>query len=624
MVRIKDRPIQQKIKVVILTVSAISILLTCAGFFIYDIGTFPERLINDLTSKAEIIGANCTAALVFDSKKDAEEVLNSLRSVPTIRSAAIYNNQGNLFVQYIKEGEVPVVPVAPGHLGSKFTNSRLELYAPIELNGSTIGTVYLQSDLQTLYRRLLSNGAIVLCVLVISFSVSVVVASRLQHRVSQPILDLARTAQLVSSQQNYTLRVTKTANDEIGQLGDTFNEMLEGIQDRESKLQNTNDDLAKEISSHKEAEEALRTAAERFKNTLDAMMEGCQILGFDWRYVYLNDAADRHNRRPKEEVLGKTYMESWPGIEATNVFSIIKECMEKRTAQHMENEFVFPDGTSGWFDLGVQPVPEGVFILSVDITERKRAEQELHNLNVELEERVKERTAQLEVSNKELEAFSYSVSHDLRAPLRHIDGFAELLSKHSSAILDEKGKRYLNIISSSAKELGVLIDELLVFSRTGRAEMRTTKISLNHIVTETISKLNQDMIDRKIEWNIDQLPEVDVDPSMIRLVFQNLIGNAIKFTRQRDPARITISTSQVNGEYILSVKDNGVGFDMNYSDKLFGVFQRLHKTEDFEGTGIGLANVRRIIHRHGGRTWAEGELNKGATFYFSLPLHQKG
>ena len=250
------------------------------------------------------------------------------------------------------------------------------------------------------------------------------------------------------------------------------------------------------------------------------------------------------------------------------------------------------------------------YLIRHDVKERRRVADELHR-----------RGELLEAANKELEAFSYSVSHDLRAPLRHIDGYASLLAKAATVSLDDKAKRYLQTISESATRMGQLIDDLLVFSRMGRQEMLHGTVNLNQLIASVLHDLRHDLQDRAISWTIAQLPEVTGDAAMLRQVFANLVSNAIKFTGTRPQANIEIGSRQGSQEEaVVFVRDNGVGFDMRYANKLFGVFQRLHRADEFEGTGIGLANVRRIIHRHGGKAWAEGTLGEGATFFVSLPI----
>jgi len=232
---------------------------------------------------------------------------------------------------------------------------------------------------------------------------------------------------------------------------------------------------------------------------------------------------------------------------------------------------------------------------------------------------IAERQTRLEASNRELEAFSYSVSHDLRTPLRHIAGFSAQLQRHSESSLDDRGRRHLDQITKSAERMGRLIDDLLSFSRMGRSEMQRAMVALGPLVKDALQDLQEETKARRIDWKIGPLPEVRGDPAMLRLVLANLLSNAVKYTRTRPEARVEIGAQSMNGETTVFVRDNGVGFDMQYVHKLFGIFQRLHTQDTFEGTGIGLANVRRIINRHGGRTWAEGKVDAGASFYFSLP-----
>ncbi|WP_084473893.1 PAS domain S-box protein, partial [Deinococcus pimensis] len=252
----------------------------------------------------------------------------------------------------------------------------------------------------------------------------------------------------------------------------------------------------------------------------------------------------------------------------------------------------------------------------------REAEREVKELNQSLEEHVEVRTRELQEANRELEAFSYSVSHDLRTPLRHIVGFGDLLRKEADTSMSDKGRRYLGIMTDAATRMSALIDDLLNFSRMGRQEIRSGPVDLDAVVREVIEELSPETQDRDIEWDVRDLPTVTGDTSLLKLVFINLISNALKYSRTREQSRIEVSARLTGDEYAVTVRDNGVGFDPRFADKLFGVFQRLHRAEEFEGTGIGLANVRRIITRHGGRVWAESELGEGASFSFSLPAAQ--
>ncbi|OGU07835.1 MAG: hypothetical protein A2075_03620 [Geobacteraceae bacterium GWC2_58_44] len=263
---------------------------------------------------------------------------------------------------------------------------------------------------------------------------------------------------------------------------------------------------------------------------------------------------------------------------------------------------------------------EALSVAFVEALNRRRAERQVELLNQQLTDRLR----QVEAANKDLEAFSYSVSHDLRAPVRHISGYLELLDKKDLACLDGKSRHYLQVVSSAAQRMGILIDDLLAFSRLGRTEMIKSPVDLDQLVKVVVQEQSAAWPGRQIQWVITPLPVVVADRLMLRQVMASLITNALKFSQFRPIARIEIgAVTAAEQENLFYVKDNGVGFDMRYKDKLFGVFQRLHAQEEFEGTGVGLANVQRIVSRHGGRTWAEAELGKGATFWFSLPKSEE-
>ncbi len=330
------------------------------------------------------------------------------------------------------------------------------------------------------------------------------------------------------------------------------------------------------------------------------------------------------------EIIGKDWFETFvPANVRQDVIQGFGRLMagELEPVEYMENPVLTRGGQErlvAWHNVLLRDGEgqiTGTLSSGEDITERRRAEKQIINLNQDLQKRADA----LEAANKELDAFAYSVSHDLRAPLRHIDGFLELLQKKAGTALDERSRHYMDTISEAAQKMGLLIDDLLSFSRMGRQAMSLRQVELGNLVREVIRELEPDAAGRDVVWRIGDLPAVDGDASMLRIVLGNLIANALKFTRLRQQAQIEIgSLPGQPSEAVIFVRDNGVGFEMAYADKLFGVFQRLHRADEFEGTGIGLASVRRIIARHGGRTWAQGELDQGAAFFFSLPQISHG
>ncbi len=380
-----------------------------------------------------------------------------------------------------------------------------------------------------------------------------------------------------------------------------------------------------DITALKQAEKARRESEEQYRILAETAQDIILTHDMEGRITYVNNAGLQKTGYSAEEVL-RTPITRFIPVEYMDTMSKRQSLRQADDGQIYlyEIEFVNRLGERTPMEICSAPVRrEGrigeILIMARDITDRKLAEDKIRKLNEELEQRVKERTAQLEAANKELESFSYSVSHDLRGPLQHITGFAELLNKRAAESLDDKNKHYLKVITDSTIRMGKLIDDLLSFSRMGRMDMMKRKTNLVSLVKEILIDFQADARGRNIDWKVGPLPEIYGDSAMLRQVLINLISNAFKYTKNCDKAKIEIgSTSGEKGEVCIYVKDNGTGFDMKYVDKLFGLFQRLHRTEDYEGTGVGLANVQRIIHRHGGKVWAEGKVGEGATFYFTL------
>ncbi len=610
--RFEDLPIRRKLISITMAISGVVLILTCVSFIAYELITFRKAMKENLGTLAEVVARNSTAALAFQDREDAKDVLLALAAEPRILSAALYDLKGQLFATYLRTGHSEQFPRLPRSDGFSSDSMSFMVFRTVHAE-SALGRLYIRSDNKAFERRLQRYAVMVILILAISTSVAYLLSTALQKRISGPILELAGTARKVTEQKSYGVKARKYGADELGQLTDAFNEMLHQIHERDIAL--------------REKEERLRLA-----------LEASNTAVWDRNLLTGRSNWDQH----MQELFGFKPGE-FDGSEELAVSRIhpddrlmvnerIAKALQNREEFTLELRALWPDqsirhivlrGKAYYDDLGV---PAHITGVALDATENKKAEialrdseEKYRRLSAELDQRVTLRTSELEATNSELEAFTYSVSHDLRAPLRHMTAYSQLLLEDHGDKLDPEARRFLARIRLSARNMGQLVDDLLNLARIGRQELSQETVSLNTLVDQAMSVLRLETEKRNIEWKIAQLPNAKCDPGLVKQVFVNFISNSVKYTRPRELAVIEIGKLKRGDEVIIFVKDNGVGFNMEYSNKLFGVFQRLHRQEEFEGTGVGLATVARIVSKHHGRIWAEAEEHKGATFYFTFP-----
>lgn len=599
----------------------VTVLLIVGAGTWYRLSATAKLIRETLTAQAgatvHLFAQACTEALLSRNLVGLSECVRQVGKANDVAYASIEDRRGIVLAdtQMERVGR-PSAQESNRHISSE-RNGVYEVSTAVQAAGENWGRVRLGISLKRVNQAVAEARVEALLHAGLAILLGISVAMGLGWFLTRRLRVLTDATRAIARGE-FSKRVQNGPQDEVGELGVAFNEMAGLLERREAE--------------RKKAEDTLRESETRKRAILESAQDCIISIDHEGKIIEFNPAAEKTFGYTRAEVMGKSMADLIipPSLRERHYRGLAHYFATGEgpvLGKRIEMTALRADGTEFPVELTVTRISqEGPPLFTGfvrDITERKRAEEEIRRLNAELEQRVIERTAQLEAANKELEAFTYSVSHDLRAPLRHVDGFSKILAGEFGLKLDSTAQRYLQYIQEGTKNMGQLIDDLLNLARVGRKELTLQVTGLNSLIDEVLADLKPETEGREFDWQIGKLPFVECDPALIKQVLANLLSNAVKFTRPRERAVIEVGQMALDGQTAVFVHDNGVGFSMKYADKLFGVFQRLHRQEDFEGTGVGLATVQRIIHKHGGRVWAEAELDKGATFYFTLGTQQK-
>ncbi len=608
--------IQHKLILMITLSCFIVLAIMGSALLAVDSASVKHSLKEQFVAIAKIIADQNTAALSFEDSKAATETLEAVSLESDVVLACIYDEAGKLFAMFSRPTGIQCRPEL-NNTGTHFASDYLHVYQDILLDSNVIGTVYLQVSLAQVEERFTTMLLVVIILVILASVVALFLARYFQGYISKPILKLASISKEISDKGDYDIHVEKETDDEIGELYSSFNDMLTQIQAR--------------IIARDNEEKLRRETEAQVRLLLESTAEAIYGVDKNGKCTFVNPACLR--------ILGYSNSEQFLSIDPHTMLhhstenngdtpfkrSKIYKVIKTGEGLHVDNEMMYKsDGSLFYAEYWVYPIKSGSQIVGavvtfIDISDRKEVEKQLKNYQEHLEEIVEKRTEEIKLAYKELEAFSYSVSHDLRAPLRAIDGFSQVLAEDYESTLDEIGKDYLTRVRQGAQKMSQLIDDLLTLSRAMRGDISREEIDLANEAMDVISDLKQTEPGRIVYFDVQKDMKAFGDPALLRVVIQNLLGNAWKYTSKQQDAHIKFACKQDNGELIYYIQDDGAGFDMRYADKLFHAFQRLHQPEDFPGTGIGLATVQRIVTRHGGKIWATSSPKKGAVFYFTLP-----
>ncbi|HEY7560384.1 MAG TPA: ATP-binding protein [Candidatus Binatia bacterium] len=593
-----QQSIKKRVQAVILSSTAIVLLVTAIAFVSLEAINFRAQLVRGLTTLATVIADNSAAPLAFDNVEVAEEILAAVRAEPDIDAAAVYDDGGNLFAKYPQSLAASQLPARPGREGQEFRDGALIIFKPVVQEQKTIGTLYLQSSLRGLYAQFWLYAVIVIAVLLGSLVLAFILSSFLQRRISEPILALTQAAEMVTARRDYSVRAIRLTEDELGSLTDAFNRMLSETQENHERL----------------AEQA---------RLLDLSTDAIIVRDLQGHVLFWNSGAEEIYGWTRQEALGKHKNQLLQTVFPEPLERIMAKLQREgrwagdliQTRRDGDRIYV----STRWVldrDAGGNPVR--VLVTDNDITLRKQAEELMKSEAKRLDALVEQRTAVLQDTIGELEAFSYSVSHDMRAPLRAMQGYARALLADYGDRLDAEAKHYLDRIFRAANRLDLLVQDVLAYSRVAKGEIELRPVNIERLIDDIIAAHPEFQRPHSRILVEQPLEPVMGHEAYLTQCVSNLLGNAVKFVREGVTPEIRIRGERLDGEVRLWFEDNGIGIDPSHHERIFQIFGQVYPEKKYGGTGIGLAIVRKAAQRMNGRVGVESNIDKGSRFWLTL------
>lgn len=594
MLAFRDRPIKQKLVIITLLTTGIALVLAGVGNVLADALLFRGYVQRDLTVLARVIADNSTAALAFDDPGTAAEILGALKARPHVDGACIYRsadqNATTIFAQYAPVASFRC-PALQGMTPVASAQAKT-ITEPIVLESRRIGTLVLLYDLGELNDRVRLFGATVFGVFLLASIAAFLISNRLRAVIARPVARLVDATRAVSATGDYSVRAEKLSNDELGVLVDRFNEMLARIEARDSDV--------------KKAFQEVENERARFQFMAESMPQKIFTATPEGDIDYFNGQWMEFTGLTFEQIKGWGWAQFVHPDDLEGNIQDWKRSLQTGEPFTFQQRFRRSDGKYRWHLSRAHAMrdPNGTITMwigsNTDIHEQKEIEEELRR------------------ANDDLQQFAYSASHDLQEPIRNVAVYSEIVARRYRHLLDADGQQFLAFLREGGHRLATLVSDLLAYTRASMAELSENAIGASDVLQTSLSTLADPIRESGAVVTADELPEVYMGDVHLELVFQNLIGNAVKY-RSAEPPRIHISARNMGGEWCFSIQDNGIGIDPQYKEKIFGVFKRLSHDQRYSGTGIGLAICQRVVERYGGRIWVESELGKGATFYFTVP-----